>query len=166
MLNWKCSRISRREAGPMHWYMWLFVEGSCCSSAGAGCLPGCTSLGGHHGFKVVPGPGAASSGLRLSAPRYPRSFGIQKSEINLSSESQGLLLFLANLLSYMTVMPDNYMRQVTVQTVKIKLLPGIRSSIMKHNLNYDNNNHLVMGSFSPLVHVAERCAGCYEEQQL
>lgn len=63
-----------------------------------------------------------SNGLRLSGPVHPDSSNLQKSEINLSSESQHLILFLVNLLSYMKVMFDNYMRQVTVQTVKIKLL--------------------------------------------
>lgn len=77
----------------------------------------------------------ASNGLRFSGPVHPGSSSLQKSEINLSSESQGLILFLANLLSCMMVMLDNYMRQATVQTVKIKLLPGIASSIMKYNLN-------------------------------
>lgn len=63
-----------------------------------------------------------SNGLRLSGPVYPDSSNLQKSEINLSSESQHLILFLVNLLSYMKVMFDNYMHQVTVQAVKIKLL--------------------------------------------
>lgn len=63
-----------------------------------------------------------SNGLRLSGPVHPDSSNLQKSEINLSSESQHLILFLVNLLSYMKVMFDNYMHQVTVQAVKIKLL--------------------------------------------
>lgn len=95
----------------------------------------CTSPEAHCGFKVVQAPVVASNGLRLSGPIHPGSSSLQKSEINLSSESQGLIPFLANLLSYMTVMLDNYMRQVIVQTVKIKLLPGTISSTMKHNLN-------------------------------
>lgn len=33
------------------------------------------------------------------------------------------------------VMLDNYMRQVAVQTAKIKLLPGTMSSMMKRNLD-------------------------------
>lgn len=62
-----------------------------------------------------------SNGLRLSGPIHPDSSNLQKSEINLSSESQGLILFLVNLLSYMKVMFDNYMRQVTIHTVKLHL---------------------------------------------
>lgn len=96
---------------------------------------GCTSCGAHHGFKIAYAPVVPSDGLRLSGPIQPGSSSLQKSEINLSSESQGLILFLANLLSYMMVMLDNYMCQVIVQTVKIKLLSGTVSSIMKHNLN-------------------------------
>lgn len=69
------------------------------------------------GFKVGPVPVGYSSGLRLSGPVHPDSSNLQKSEISLSSESQGLILFLVNLLSYMKLMFGNYMRQVTIQLV-------------------------------------------------
>lgn len=74
------------------------------------------------GFKAGRAPVGDSNGLRPSAPVHPNSSNLQESEINLSSDSQGSILFLVNLLSYMMVMFDNYMRQVTVQTVKIQLL--------------------------------------------
>lgn len=74
------------------------------------------------GFKVGCASVGNSNGLRLSGPVHPGSSNLQKSEINLNSESQGLILFLVNFLSYMKVMFDNYMHQVIVQTVKIKLL--------------------------------------------
>lgn len=109
-----------------------------CWWKGAAALqdePGCTHHGAHHAFKAVQGPVVASNGLRFSVPIHPGSSSLQKPEINLSSESQSLILFLANFLSYMTVMLDNYMHQATVQTVKIKLLPGTISSKVKHNLN-------------------------------
>lgn len=93
---------------------------------------GCTSHWAHCGFKAGYASVVARNGLRFSGLIHPGSASLQRMEINLSSESQGLILFLANFLSYMTVMLDYYMRQVTVQTVKIELLPG---ATMKHDLN-------------------------------
>lgn len=85
-------------------------------------LQGWIRRGTHCGFKAGRAPVGDSNGLRPSGPVHPNSSNLQESEINLSSESQGSILFLVNLLSYMTVMFDHYMRQVTVQTVKIQLL--------------------------------------------